>query len=190
MQAPLGGAVPLYQSQGSITFKPQSEKSSTLRVAKGARQDRTMGAIRASDSDIGRPAWRRLAAMSAYSRAAELSKDNTRPARSWVKIGSTIDSNKRRRTAASGCKTSLVACRGREAGLVRTSAVRLYLRKVPIGMTHRIGSESALGLAFRANLNEINSLTQTANLGVRSFCGSIAPCPPTGQNRALNRTRL
>jgi hypothetical protein len=77
-----GGAFALYQTQGSITFKPQSEKSSTLRVAKDARRDRTMAAIRASPSDIGRPAWRRLAAMSAYSRAAELSKGNTRPARS------------------------------------------------------------------------------------------------------------
>jgi predicted transposase YbfD/YdcC len=78
----IGGAVALYQSQGSITFKPQSEKSSTLRVAKDARQDRTMAAIRASDSDIGRPAWRRFAAMFAYSRAAELSKGSTRAARS------------------------------------------------------------------------------------------------------------
>jgi hypothetical protein len=67
------------QTQGSINSSRQPAKSPTFRVARAAPRDRAMAAMRASASEIGRPARRRLAAISANSRAAALSNGNTRP---------------------------------------------------------------------------------------------------------------
>ena len=86
-----------YHNQGSITCNSQPAKSCTFRVAKAAPRDRAMAAIRASASEIGRPARRRAAAISAYSRAAALSNGNIRPARSSVKIRPTTASRDCRR---------------------------------------------------------------------------------------------
>jgi small GTP-binding protein len=88
---------PPVQTQGSINSNRQPTKSPTFRVARAAPRDRAMAAMRASASEIDCPARRRLAAMSANSRAAALSKGNTRPARSSAKIRSTTDSRDCRR---------------------------------------------------------------------------------------------
>ena len=65
------------QTQGSINSNRQPAKSPTFRVASAAPRERAIAAMRASASEIGRPARRRPAAMSANSRAAALSKGNT-----------------------------------------------------------------------------------------------------------------
>lgn len=51
--------------QGSMTLTPVSSKSLTLRVTRNAPRERDMAAIWQSASPIGRPAWRRPAAISA-----------------------------------------------------------------------------------------------------------------------------
>src|SRR5580704_12487885 len=48
------------QTQGSINSSRQPAKSPTFRVARAAPRDRVMAAMRASASEIGRPARRRL----------------------------------------------------------------------------------------------------------------------------------
>jgi hypothetical protein len=90
-------AFPPAPTQGSINSRRQPVKSPTFRVARAAPRGRAMAAMRASASEIGCPARRRLAAMSANSRAAALPKGNTRPARSSAKIRSTTDSKDCRR---------------------------------------------------------------------------------------------
>ena len=52
------------QTQGSTNSNWQPAKSPTFRVARAAPRDLAMAAMRASASEIGRPARRRLAAMS------------------------------------------------------------------------------------------------------------------------------
>ncbi len=56
--------------QGLMRPIPQSSKSAVLRVANSAPREWAMAAICASNCEIGRPAWRRLAAIAAYASAA------------------------------------------------------------------------------------------------------------------------
>ena len=52
-------------AQGSTTSTPVPWKSRTFRVTRTAPRERDMAAIWQSASPMGRPAWRRLAAISA-----------------------------------------------------------------------------------------------------------------------------
>ena len=56
--------------KGSTTPMPQPPKSVALRVAMPASRERAIAAVCASNCPIGRPAWRRAAAIAAYASAA------------------------------------------------------------------------------------------------------------------------